>query len=422
MSAAGATKKSKSNLNRNAVVVVDYDITNRIEMALTANIEAQSEFLASLSRIAAAKRKLALAMHCGLDQHDCKLKIVSADANNECNEESGRSSKRRKTARNIPTTKKAVKGWEMNENRRWMRRFFLDPNLSIPRANAETFHRRKWEGTLIGLHKARYTPWTKNDVELLTKCIEEVKKEQGFYSGNKESILVNDGDIDFQNVYKKIKEELTKKKLNPVQLKKNQNMSYSSNDCEPQNGTIRLRRWTDYRNKYLYSISPFIKKSPFSKQESERLREIVLEFNRDVQWSEIPIKLDNTRTVFQCFKQIQMNLTPSNGKLDATEDELLLKCVAASGPQFVINHHTATSLSQRFFPHLSTRQICVRLNSLLVNPNYKNEKWTDFEERILVLGMKAFSENLNPLTKVAVSTLQCDIQICVFLFRTVVLH
>lgn len=117
-------------------------------------------------------------------------------------------------------------------------------------------------------------------------------------------------------------------------------------------------------------------------------------------WDEAARALNNSRTPFQCFKQYE-KLTENTGTPTKQDDELLLKYIAASGPQFTLNHNTTTLLSQRYFPHLSTIQILLRSTISLVNPNFKNERWSDYEERMLVLGMKVFCEDEYSTSQVA---------------------
>ena len=407
MSTEGIMKKTTINGGSGGMEDVS-EITKKIEMALEANLKTQHEIVKRLSSIASLKRKLSVTLRCEESvPQECNGKNDRVGDNKS---PSDRPEKKRKTMSSSSSVKKTARGWNMNEGRKWTRRFFLDPNLSTPVPNADTMKRRKWEGCLNGMYKTRYTPWTKGDVDILTESVNYVKQQHSPNSGgDSDEFNSQDVEIDFQKVFEKIKDELIKKRVNPSQMKKNENHLYSFGDDIPQNGTVRLRRWTDYRNKYLYSLSPSINKSPLSKKESSAILDILKkdQDNRELRWDEIARSLGNGRTTFQCFKYIQTKLSDVVGKLDATEDELLLKIVAAVGPQSVINHHTATSLSQRYFPHLSARQICLRLNTLLINPNYKNEKWTDFEERVLVLGMKVFSESTNPITKVAVSTTKC---------------
>ncbi len=377
------------------------EVGSKIEVALESNLNAQSNLLASLSKIATLKRKLSLTLDCcGVNNSSENRHSVQRE---EIREETMRTNKRRKVSvsgDSNQTMKKTAKGWELNANRKWLRKFFVDPSLSSPPANSDTLKRREWEGALVGSLKARYTGWKSEDIELLAKCTEESKKKLPCDS----ALSLHDEEIDFEIVHRKIRDNLLEFSLKPWQIKKSQTSLYASDDGAPLNGTVRLRHWSDYRNKYLYSLSPSINTSPFTEQESKALNEAFKDWeNGQLELHQLPLRLDTSRTIFQCFKHIQMNFVDCIGKLSASEDELLLKYVAASGPQFVINHHTSTFLSQRFFPRLSPRQISNRLNTLLLNPNYKSEKWTDFEERMLVLGMKAFSESISPITKVAVS-------------------
>jgi len=404
------------------------ELTIHIEKSLQMNRKIQSEIILKLQQIAHLKqlnRNRYIKVSTSLDKYykrSTKCKCVAVDSslsssetkdnhddNDDDDDDNGaRNSSRRKKKIVVKRCEiKSAKGWGYDENRKWTRRFFLDPNGSTPEENEDTIIRRKWEGDLIGEGSYRYNPWTKQELDLLKKCVEEVRHQQQEeiqVASDNESVKrvqVKDVGIDFHKVFDLIKEKLSQTKLSSQQIKKIQSNSYSSSDKSGSDGTIQLRRWSDYRNKYLFAVSPSINNTPFTRDESLKILELFHQNNGNPLWDEVALSLNTSRTPFQCFKHARTSLNSKVTTFNAYEDELLLKIIAASGPQYVLDQHTATLLSQRFFPHLSKRQILHRSNVSLLNPNYRNERWSEDEERMLVLGMRAFSDDDCAVTKVA---------------------
>ena len=84
------------------------------------------------------------------------------------------------------------------------------------------------------------------------------------------------------------------------------------------------------------------------------------------------------------------------------EDATLLTAVMSLGPQFALSRDTVSTLARELFGDRSVKQIKKRANESLVNPNYRSTavRWTDEEERMLVLLMKAYGHCPSPLVKV----------------------
>mmetsp|Transcript_32118 Transcript_32118/g.71109 ORF Transcript_32118/g.71109 Transcript_32118/m.71109 type:complete len:351 (-) Transcript_32118:25-1077(-) len=83
------------------------------------------------------------------------------------------------------------------------------------------------------------------------------------------------------------------------------------------------------------------------------------------------------------------------------EDVILLKTVAAIGPQFVVGRDNAMDLTSRLLCDRSVKQTKTRANTSLVNPNFSSDKpWSDEEERKLVLLFRAYGSCESPLLKV----------------------
>lgn len=103
-------------------------------------------------------------------------------------------------------------------------------------------------------------------------------------------------------------------------------------------------------------------------------------------------KDEHTVTPYQCMVHYKRNLRPQpNGSFTPEEDELLLRYVAAMGPQFVWGYPQITDLASRLFPHKPSRRIYERTLFSQWHPLSKDTIWTKVEEQKLVLAMKIYS-------------------------------
>ncbi len=435
--------------------------TSSIEEAIGANLSLQGEIIKKLRLISKAKKKnrmrsLQLTGALFRHIHDDNLnseaqKDQGIEAESEDETETGNAAKKkgsRKRKRKAAHSGGGYQGkvWHENTDRKWKRRFFVDPDRSVPQPNPDEIQRRKWEGTLLTSQAHRFLPWSKDEIKLLQKNAEEVRNEQleemrismsmmtssrqqqnhenGHGRGidtssngpnNDETeidtdtdIVVHDGDIDFHKVAEKMAVDLRAKKYTPNQKIRNATHCYSQ--MESSNiETAEPRTWVDYRIKFLTSVSPSINKRPFTKAESLKIIEALHRHNGKPPWHIVAHELQTSRTPFQCFQHARTKLINSIAGLDASDkqlfnidqDELLFKFVAASGPQFVLGQHSSTLLAQRFFPHVSAYQVKHRANVSLINPQFVMERWNETEERTLVMSMKAYSESDTPLARAA---------------------
>lgn len=393
---------------------MDIETTEGLEKALDLNLRIQRDLLKRLQQISLLKIQLSTTSENLRNQLDFETRSVEKSSNetNASEDHIGKKRRRKENSQGkkeiLLVPRKIAKGWEFNENRKWTRRFFIDLYHYVPTPNDDVTKRREWEGDLIGLGSHRYNPWSKEELHLLKQSAENVRlQQQQSNSVNVDNVdnvkrVVKDSDINFDKVTELIKSSLAEKKYGPNQIRKIQSHSYSS--AYDTDHTLELRLSTDYRNKFLYSVSDSINKSRFSKEESLQVLESIKEKGCRPSWDVIAKTINNSRTPFQCFQYVEKKISETIGTLNKNEDELLLKFIAASGPQLVIGHNITTFLSRHFFPHLSTKQLLTRVNTSLVNPNFRNERWSDYEERMLVLGMKSYCNDDHAISKVAVST------------------
>jgi hypothetical protein len=359
--------------------------SNALEKAIQANLDIQAELIAKLRHIAQVKQNNRL---------QC-TKIKSAlerHLDSRIDEELGNKNNADETTAQTEGNVKSYmnKQWNDNDNLKWKRRYFVDPERSKPEPNDDEIRRRTWEGDLAsGDYVNRLVPWSKIEINALIECAEEVRKEQQQEEEN--DLPVKDADIDFHKVAARVEAKLSKKKFTPSQMARH---TYSLPDGTTKNKHIP-RSWVDYRIKFLCSASPSINKRPFTKAESLKIIELLHSYDGDPPWHLVARTLGTSRTPFQCFQHAQIKLTNTlketgnTAMLTKDEDELLFKFIAASGPQFVLNTYS-TVMVQKMFPHANHNRIMLRAHMSLMNPQFANENWSEREERMLALGMKVY--------------------------------
>jgi len=134
---------------------------------------------------------------------------------------------------------------------------------------------------------------------------------------------------------------------------------------------------------------------PFTKEESRKISELVhlASHNQDLDWETIAKSLESDRTAWECFVAYQTRLRPVvQQKWTLPQDQLLLKYMAAAGPQFVIDSESVSHLATRLFPNKSKANLLTRINHSLVNPNLKRDNWEEEEERKLAVLMKIYRD------------------------------
>jgi hypothetical protein len=123
---------------------------------------------------------------------------------------------------------------------------------------------------------------------------------------------------------------------------------------------------------------PLINKTPWSKQESERLSQLVDEIGLNGQWERIASELDTNRTISQCFSHYMAdknNKAARSLKWTPEEDKKLTDAVKIFGN---CNwQQVAAMLKGR------TGQQCLHRWTKSINPAIKRTKWTPEEAKLL---------------------------------------
>ena len=262
--------------------------------------------------------------------------------------------------------KKYPAKWNYDPYRKWTRRFFVDPDGSTPAPNEDTVKRRKLEGGKFFYHTS--PPWSKKEVQTLLSIVSDMAAE-----------TKGADNLDFHQVALVLEERMKiADKTRSLTVK-------------PRSGEDCCLKYADMR-----------KQPPFTKEESMAIIEQVHVHHGSPPWPEVARSIH--RTAWQCLLAYRTKLTSSRSlPFTPSEDELLLKTVAAMGPQWVLNLGSAADLAARFFPERSPKQVLARMNASLVNPNNAREVWSDEEERRLVLCMKVYRDTQFPLMRAVVS-------------------
>ncbi|KAL9180124.1 hypothetical protein ACHAXT_008094 [Thalassiosira profunda] len=148
-------------------------------------------------------------------------------------------------------------------------------------------------------------------------------------------------------------------------------------------------------------------KAKFNKQESLFIKSAVEQSNEDqsgIDWQDLAVELNakfgRHQTPWQIFRHYRSTLQNPSSRIppwSPDEDELLLKYLAAHGPQFTLQGDDMVQLCKNLFPLRNPAQLLLRTGSTLLNPNYRHEAWDTDEKRKLALLMRVYGDEKNPV-------------------------
>ena len=274
---------------------------------------------------------------------------------------------------------KSARGWQQTPNRKWHRRYFVDAEGSTPQPNNDVARRAQWLRDVA----SSLPPDT------LSYHHGSGGKEE---TGNGEE--ADDGDDDVVAI--------------PQQQQRKTNAKKPKQKAASRRG------------------------NPLTAAERATVRAAFVESEGYPDWSRI-IASDESAiagvkkaTAWDCFRYVQKEASSllldggasgtnaravarsstSNSSLPSQpwgsdEDAALLTAVMSLGPQFTLSRDSVSGLARELFADRSVKQIKKRANESLVNPNYRSPavRWTDEEERMLVLMMRAYGHCPSPLVK-----------------------
>lgn len=258
-----------------------------------------------------------------------------------------------------------------NPNRKWMRHFFIDSDESTPNILIEGDSSSDKSTHEIKLQCA----WSKTDVVMLQNVVHDTLHSR---ANNHENAANERSSIpwDDESFFEKIASNFLD--TNPTR---------SPDECH-----TALFTFADVN----------IVNTKFTKEESLFILREVKSHEGNINWHELTIKLNSNfyadplrRTPWQCFKHYRSNLRDSTSFLDWTteEDELLLKYIAAHGPQFIFGEGSIPQACQQLFIQREPKSLALRAHNTLVNPNLVQEQWDKNDQRKLVLLMKAYNSD-----------------------------
>mmetsp|Transcript_26094 Transcript_26094/g.40458 ORF Transcript_26094/g.40458 Transcript_26094/m.40458 type:complete len:510 (-) Transcript_26094:42-1571(-) len=254
--------------------------------------------------------------------------------------------------------KTIISKWRYPKDGRWREVYFSDPHHDTPVPNSDVAKREKLTANIPSLDDYK---WSAAEVKKLKDAVQSVQSADS---------NDNDGDIDWSAVYVKFHEG---GKVDSASKKTK----------------------TQLRLKYLYSASPLINKSKFTKDESLKILELVHLSDGQPKWDEVAVKINNNRTPWQCFSHYQskLNANENSRMLNALEAELLFKHVADQGPTFCFNYLSARKIAKNVLCHRGEYQTYAMARTAVgVNPLLTVGEWTDEEEMTLCLGMKVYKD------------------------------
>ena len=291
---------------------------------------------------------------------------------------------------NWKTPKKLMSAWQCNPDRRWFRRFFVDPAASIPKPNDDTLKRRQMEKGIPFSHLI--SPWSKSETTKLREYVEQARASMIVTSNFSDLSEIQDVEQNDETCSSATSSEDNNHIKNTMEVPDSMidfnNVSELSGKRTPQ----------ECKDKYLFTESPSINKTAFTRVESIKIMEIVQTSDENPSWEFIAKSLGSSRTPFQCFQHFMTKLDTSQVQIPWTpqEDDLLLRYIAACGPQFALSLRTAGNLGARLLPGRPAGQILNRAHHTLANPKFIYDKWSDEEERMLALSIRAYCKHPSP--------------------------
>mmetsp|Transcript_23391 Transcript_23391/g.50654 ORF Transcript_23391/g.50654 Transcript_23391/m.50654 type:complete len:538 (+) Transcript_23391:61-1674(+) len=154
-----------------------------------------------------------------------------------------------------------------------------------------------------------------------------------------------------------------------------------------------------------------IVKTKFTKQECLFIMSMMSRLGggaqKDIDWYEMAMKhyaKFNRQSPWLCFSHYRSSLQNPSTRCPAwspDEDELLLKYLAVHGSQYLLQGDSIMQTSRNLFPLRSAKQVALRAQTTLINPNYIHDAWDPDEKRKLALLMRAYSNEQNPINCVA---------------------
>ena len=300
-------------------------------------------------------------------------------------------------------------------NRRWTKRFFVDHKGSEPRPNQDTLRRRNIEQKSFFYHTQ--PPWlSKESDDLLSIVAQHIVEHQKTHHNQHPPPQQNRGDTDnivttndesTQPVdFQLIAEILNRRHDHGSIVRRNSGRTTSQQSVRHQRSAKECEiqyRMEKSRNSRKLLFNDVRERTALEQAVDSMLSAVGL---ANMDWDNIAeevcaaVPATYRYTALDCLFAYHTKLKTPSAHLQTTssswtreEDELLLKFIAAAGPQAVIdskNTLVQSTLCTQLLPHKSKKQIFTRVNHSLLNPNMQRNDWSDYEERRLPICMKIY--------------------------------
>jgi len=150
-----------------------------------------------------------------------------------------------------------------------------------------------------------------------------------------------------------------------------------------------------------------ISKAKFTKQECLFIMSMIRKMGDgsqdNIDWYELAKELYTKfkrHTPWLCFSHYRSSLQNPASRCSPwspDEDELLLKYLAVQGAQYLHQGETLVQICRNLFPVRNTKQLTLRAQNTLLNPNLVHDAWSADEKRKLALLMRVYSNEQKPL-------------------------
>lgn len=338
------------------------------------NAEATSMLLASLQRALAANRSFQSTVYAEI------ARINQRKAENRARTAAlRRQLLRQRRSRNSRSTNRQADPAAASREASMTSPFFSDSNgEDVPEPNLDALKRSQLEeSTLLA---SRNPPWSSQESKALQQIVLYHQHQ------NKKN---KDQPINYEHVALQLASPASagkrtgSQKQQPLQSSAHVHVPRTARECE-----------LHHRGSLPGRTAP----SSWTKAESRKLAELA--YGHESSWSDVVASFNEhfdkkQRTRWECFVHYQTKLNAPKLHWTLPQDQLLLRFVAAMGPQCVWNSpncDAVTHLSTSLLQDKTRHQIVQRIHLSLCNPKLSSDPWTADEERKLVICLKIYHD------------------------------
>jgi hypothetical protein len=321
----------------------------------------------------------------------------------------------------LDTKKKAL---ENIVYRPWNRLFFSD-GKSVPEPNADTVRRRTVADNTFFYHTN--PPWLAKESKVMLDVVvqqqgqqkpkpRQQQQQKAKVAATTETIEC----IDFELVARELHQRANQARGRNASFPSATAKPRSALECEVEYSRLLREKYKNSKKSSknnammvpLTLISTAISSLAPATPDSASAAAGAASTRQGIDWQAVAMWLqeheDIQTSAWECFAEYQkarrrrLNdascATTSSSNVEpwtVKQDEVLLKYVAAMGPQAIVDGHAMNHLLVRLLPNKSKSQILNRINHSLLNPTLRHDAWNSDEERLLTVCMKTYSTTTN---------------------------